>query len=269
MKASWRIAPPLALATTLHAMVLTGVVQWRGSTAGGEATLAPSHVASLSVRVTPQPERPQEPPVTATAPAAASSLETSTALDNPQPLTEAPASAHVSAPAEASPLREASAPPPVVSPHALAPTQPADLVPPAQPVATDTVSQSPAAAVATSEPGLDADRYHARRELSRPPKALTPIDIVFPPGVPTPGRHAAVLAVYIDEFGNVRKVRTEGEALPQAFEDAARNAFLSAKFRAGELGGQAVKAYIHVEVVFDEMPEARGLAASGLGRTSH
>ena len=73
-------------------------------------------------------------------------------------------------------------------------------------------------------PNQDPDRYHARRELSRPPKALSPIDIVFPPGVPTPGRHKAVLAVYIDELGHVRKVRTEGEALPLAFEDAARNA---------------------------------------------
>jgi hypothetical protein len=86
--------------------------------------------------------------------------------------------------------------------------------------------------------------------------------------VPTPGRHAAILAIYIDEQGHVRKVRTEGEALPLAFEDAARNAFLSAPFRAGELDGRAVKSYIHVEVVFDEQPEARGLAASALGMTA-
>ena len=45
-----------------------------------------------------------------------------------------------------------------------------------------------------------ADRYHARRELTRPPKPLTPIDIVFPPGVPAPGRQSAVLAIYIDEL---------------------------------------------------------------------
>ena len=240
MKKTWRIAPPLALATTLHAMVLTGVVQWRGSAQGDAEGHASAQATTLSVRVAPTTA--PEPIAEASPPQPQPSVATDAGV-TPQ-LAPAPA------PQPAAPAApDLSAPAPIVTP------------------ATATVSAE--ASMAPGDPEQDPDRYHARRELSRPPKALTPIDIVFPAGVPTPGRHKAVLAVYIDELGHVRKVRTEGEALPLAFEDAARNAFLSAQFRAGELDGRNVKSYIHVEVVFDEQPEARGLAISAIGRTTH
>lgn len=251
MKKTWRIAPPLVLATTLHAMVLTGVVQWRGSEAGGADGHASAQTASLSVRMTPAAAaRPAQP--------LAQAQETDEAAGTPALL--AP-----DAPAEPAPLAQAQ-----TLPGAQAPEK-ADAAP--VPTVELTAAQPPAlppiateAAATNGDPDQAPDRYHARRELSRPPKALSAIDIIFPPGVPTPGRHKAVLAVYIDELGHVRKVRTEGEALPLAFEDAARNAFLSAQFRAGELDGRIVKSYILVEVVFDEQPEARGLAVSSLGQ---
>lgn len=242
MKKSWRIVPPLALATTLHAMVLSGVVPWHGGGSAGEQGQARALASSLQVRVVPpastMPTQPPTPVLATLAP---------TDAPDAAPSTESVSAsrAELIAPAEVPPSVE----PDPVTMRATAPLP----------------ALTPPAGEGLGEP--EADRYHARRELSRPPKPLTPIDIVFPPGVPTPGRHSAVLALYIDELGQVRKVRTEGEALPQAFEEAARNAFLSAQFRAGELGGRAVKSYIHVEVVFDEQPEARGLAASALGQS--
>lgn len=247
MKKTWRIAPPLVLATTLHAMVLTGVVQWRGSEAGGADGHASAQTASLSVRVTPAAEAL---PAQLLAP----TPETDEAAGTPALLA-------LDAPAEPAPLAQAQTLPGAQTPEKAdaAPQLTAAQPPALAPIATEASSTN-------GPPDQDPDRYHARRELSRPPKALSAIDILFPPGVPTPGRHKAVLAVYIDELGHVRKVRTEGEALPLAFEDAARNAFLSAQFRAGELDGRIVKSYILVEVVFDEQPEARGLAVSSLGQ---
>ena len=246
MKKSWRIVPPLALATTLHAMVLSGVVPWHGGGSAGAEDRAHTVTSRLSVRLA-APSSPRPVPLS---PAAEVTRQTTVAP------TEAPEATAAAEPVLASGTE-------LVTPTALPPSPPPEAAPEA---ATAT---QPALTPPTAEGWGDpqADRYHARRELSRPPKPLTPIDIVFPPGVPTPGRHSAVLALYIDELGHVRKVHTEGEALPQAFEDAARNAFLSAQFRAGELGGRAVKSYIHVEVVFDEQPEARGLAASALGQS--
>lgn len=240
MTKTWRIAPPLVLATTLHAMVLTGVVQWRGGDTGRADGRAQAQASSLSVRLAPRAPALLEPHQVAVQ------------------ATEAPAAEPLpSTPAE--PALEPASPP-------VADTQP-DARPPQPPLPTlTTTANTPETSVAQDTSDAASDRYHARRELSRPPKPLTPIDIVFPPGVPTPGRHKAVLAIYIDEMGHVRKVHTEGESLPLAFEDAARNAFLSAQFRAGELEGRAVKSYIHIEVVFDEQPEARGLAVSSLGQ---
>lgn len=240
MKSSWRIVPPLALATTLHAMVLGGVVSWHGGESTSGATrVSPMH-ASVAVRTAPAAATPAAPTV---APVAA-----------PMP-SEAPALA---------PATEASPP----APLAQAADSPVSEAPP--PDAAVGVVDGVEVALAESTPSAaPADRYHARRELTRPPKPLTPIDIVFPPGVPAPGRQSAVLAIYIDELGQVRKVHTQGDALPQAFEDAARNAFLSASFRAGELDGRAVKSFIHVEVVFDEQPAPRGVAVSALGQAAH
>lgn len=250
MKKTWRIVPPLALATTLHAMVLSGVVQWHRGDAGSTPVTASGSTSSLSVRVA------QSAPAIAVQTSAPMPDGGDAADTVSAPATPSPDVADTSGMDQALPVAAATA----SAEAAPALTAPTDTAQP--PLSTE-------APATDGSPDQAPDRYHARRELSRPPKALTPIDIVFPPGVPTPGRHKAVLAVYIDELGHVRKLRTEGEALPLAFEDAARNAFLSAQFSAGELEGRTVKSYIHVEVVFDEQPEARGLAVSSLGRSTH
>jgi hypothetical protein len=111
------------------------------------------------------------------------------------------------------------------------------------------------------------DEYLPRGLLSQPPRALGIIDIPFPPGVPTPGRYKAVLALYIDELGVVRRIKTEGEALPAAYEEATRVSFQTASFQPGELHGHAVKSLIHVEVVFDDSQINRGMSSSALGQS--
>lgn len=98
---------------------------------------------------------------------------------------------------------------------------------------------------------------YARRDmLDRPPQALGIVQIGYPPGV-EPGRvRTGRLTLFIDEAGAVRKVMVASapnaeDALPAPFVEAAREAFLQARFAPGERQGMAVKSRIDVEVSFD------------------
>lgn len=245
----WRIGTALTVATSLHVAVLGGALQWgeagSGANPSTRAATEPTHPA-LQVRTV---HLGPPGPVAAAAPEVQTEDQVATQLE-PQ--------------LAASPQAATPAPAPSPSLAAALPTEvEAHPTPAPESVATQPVASTEPAAAATP------DVYHARRELSRAPKPLGPIDITFPPGVPTPGRHSAVLAIYIDEAGTVRKVQPVDAPLPDAFEEAARNAFLAARFRAGEREGRVVKSFIHIEVVFEERPESRGLALSGLGQSSH
>jgi hypothetical protein len=151
-------------------------------------------------------------------------------------------------------------------------TAPTSATPPQAPAADTTTPRapqvSPTAADTTSPAGTGArrDDYLPRSALSKAPAARGPIDIPFPPGVPTPGRYSAVLALYIDEQGTVRRVRPMDGELPGAYEEAARNAFPAGAFRPGEGQGVPVKAVIQVEVVFDDRHGMRGMSASQLAQ---
>lgn len=249
----WRIGTALTVATSLHAVVLGGALQWgeagSGANPSTRAATEPTHPA-LQVRTVHL-----GPP----GPVAAAAPEVQT-----EDQAEAQVATQLEPQLAASPQAATPAPAPSPSLAAALPTEvEAHPTPAPESVATQPVASTEPAAAATP------DVYHARRELSRAPKPLGPIDITFPPGVPTPGRHSAVLAIYIDEAGTVRKVQPVDAPLPDAFEEAARNAFLAARFRAGEREGRVVKSFIHIEVVFEERPESRGLALSGLGQSSH
>jgi TonB family protein len=129
--------------------------------------------------------------------------------------------------------------------------------------ATETAASAESA---DSQANARHDAYLPRGLLTRPPRALAMIDIPFPPGVPTPGRYRAVLALYIDETGTVRRVKVADAQLPAAYEEAARNAFQAASFTPGELKGLAVKSLIHIEVVFDETPAGKSMGATSLAQ---
>lgn len=96
--------------------------------------------------------------------------------------------------------------------------------------------------------------YVPRPQLSTAPRPSTPVVVPFPAEVTSPGRYAAILALFIDETGVVRRVRVDGPSLPKPMEDAARDSFLQAHFSPGEVDGRQVKSLIRVEVVFDNTP---------------
>jgi len=102
--------------------------------------------------------------------------------------------------------------------------------------------------------------YLPRVALSQAPKTLAAVLLDYPSEAPS-GRHVAQLTLYIDENGQVQRVRLNSAALPAALMDNARQAFLHTRFTPGEVEGRAVKAQIDVEVeyVADSLPRTMGL----------
>ena len=101
-------------------------------------------------------------------------------------------------------------------------------------------------------PGIDSDDdYFPRALLTAAPAPLEMVLIAYPAIEQDAGRYRSELTLFIDETGRVARVRVEGDQLPPALEQAARDAFTQARFRSGELDGRAVKSRIRVEVVFD------------------
>lgn len=88
------------------------------------------------------------------------------------------------------------------------------------------------------------------------PRPSSRVIVPFPKEITSIGRHTAILALFIDETGLVRRVRVDGPSLPKPMEEAARDAFLQAHFSPGEIDGRRVKSLIRIEVVFDNSPIA-------------
>lgn len=93
------------------------------------------------------------------------------------------------------------------------------------------------------------DEYLPRSALSGFPSALEPIFVPYPEGVPY-GDWRVIFTLFIDTDGSVRHVRSGTANLPAALEQAARQAFATARFKPGEVDGQPVKSRIRVEVEF-------------------
>ncbi len=130
-----------------------------------------------------------------------------------------------------------------------------------QPPASTTTSTAPAAisppqpTFGLVRPGSDSDAdYYPRASLSQGPTAVDAIVVDYPPIANDSGHHVSQLSLFIDETGRVARVRVEGPELPPALEQAARAAFMGARFRAGEVDGHAVKSRIRIEVEFDNRP---------------
>jgi periplasmic protein TonB len=101
-------------------------------------------------------------------------------------------------------------------------------------------------------PGIDsADDYFPRSMLTLAPSPLEMVMIEYPPIENDQGQYTSELTLFIDETGRVARVRVDGAELPFELEAAARNAFINARFRSGELDGRAVKSQIRIEVTFD------------------
>ena len=117
-------------------------------------------------------------------------------------------------------------------------------------------TQSQALSNANDDNRPSQDEYIPRPRLSISPTATTPVIVPFPTHFDTTGRFTAVLALFIDEDGIVRRVRVNDSTLPPSMESAAKQAFLQTHFRPGQVKGQLVKSLIHIEVVFDNSPIA-------------
>jgi hypothetical protein len=82
--------------------------------------------------------------------------------------------------------------------------------------------------------------------------------IIPPPTSDAPsGRYEGVLTLFIDEQGQVQNVVGSEPLLPPVMEQAAREAFMGARFVPGEIDGHAVRSKVRVQVVFDDTPIGR------------
>jgi hypothetical protein len=117
------------------------------------------------------------------------------------------------------------------------------------------------AGIENGGPGLPGTmpRYFNASELERRPIALLPIDPVIPQPAP---KHASlvVLAVLINETGNVDRVVPLTDNPGNPFRESAVAAFSRARFAPGLRNGAPVKSRMLVEVRFegakDESPAA-------------
>ncbi len=121
------------------------------------------------------------------------------------------------------------------------------------PVAEPVVTEAPAPPEPNwFFPAVDADdSYLPRSMLSVAPSPTGPVVIDYPAFDGEQARYVSELSLFIDTSGRVLRVRVEGKALPQALEEAARSAFLGARFQPGQQEGRAVRSRIRVEVSFD------------------
>jgi TonB family protein len=118
-----------------------------------------------------------------------------------------------------------------------------------------------AAADAPATPqAAGTDTYLSRDAVDLGPQPVGLIQIPYPEGVQPATEsalqagqvHTGRLTLYIDENGSVRRVQVHGDELPAPFQEAARNAFLQARFVPGQRMGQPVKVRIDIEVSFDD-----------------
>jgi hypothetical protein len=93
--------------------------------------------------------------------------------------------------------------------------------------------------------------YVPRAMLTVVPEPTQPVSISYPRDGPAEGHFKALLALFIDEQGVVQRVRSDGAALPPALEAAARDTFLNARWKPGQMGGRVVGSLIQVEVIFE------------------
>ncbi|MEY8690168.1 MAG: energy transducer TonB [Leptothrix sp. (in: b-proteobacteria)] len=126
---------------------------------------------------------------------------------------------------------------------------------PAQPAGRTEVA-APAPAHEPLMPGgeqIDPSLYLPRSALTEGASPLDMVDLPYPDQAPS-GDFRAELTLFIDQDGSVRRVRIEEGALPAALADAARQAFLRARFAPGSIDGVAVRTRMRIEIEFSAAP---------------
>ncbi len=112
-------------------------------------------------------------------------------------------------------------------------------------------------------PGQADDEYLPRSALTLGPEPTAEVLLAYPDHAPD-GRWQGVLTLFIDERGQVQRVRVESteSELPPPFQEAARQAFLAARFTPGQWQGQAVRSRIRIAVEFESTVASPGQSAA-------
>ena len=134
-------------------------------------------------------------------------------------------------------------------------THDADVAAAAAPTPATTPAQAPHDPAARQGP-FDEHHFLPRSALSVVPHALTPVLLTTPPSAPN-GRYSAELTLFIDETGQVRRVRVDSAGLLPDLEAQARQAFMTTRFQPGEVDGRPVRARLRVAVEFEALGPAR------------
>lgn len=115
----------------------------------------------------------------------------------------------------------------------------------------------PDSSALTVGPVDEVSSYIPRPFLTVPPVLLTTVLLAWPdsPGL-ADGRYQAVLTLFIDDTGFVRRVVVDDDGLPAPLAEVARAAFIGARFEPGQVQGHIVKSRIRVAVEFESRPTA-------------
>ena len=104
----------------------------------------------------------------------------------------------------------------------------------------------------TAPSGFD---YVPRERLTVVPVPLGAIEVPFPESVAGDITATVRLSLFIDEAGQVKRVRIDdGPMRVPALEQAALDAFAQAKFKPGQLEGRVVRSLVRIEVTFESRP---------------
>lgn len=107
------------------------------------------------------------------------------------------------------------------------------------------------------EPGgvmqLAEEHYYKIKELDVLPRPISPITPRYPEAIPSSIRRGVVqLEIKLNEDGLVTEVTVLDGEPPGYFEDAAREAFLNAKFTPGMKSGHKVRSLFTLRVHFED-----------------
>ena len=172
----------------------------------------------------------------------------------PQP--QAPGPRKLPAP----PVPPASPAPPVVPEQPPSQPEPAAsaVVPPQEPNTDIPQTPTEVASFASAAQEGGYAGYIPSTLLDDVPEPLGNVSISTPPGLalqPFLRNQRMVLRLYISETGQVDYVETESSSLPpvsaQVVEQAARAAFMAARFSPGKIKGEPAKSTIEIEVTLD------------------
>jgi hypothetical protein len=104
---------------------------------------------------------------------------------------------------------------------------------------------------------FDEKAYRALSAVTGAPTPVRPVEVPYPEGVAVAGTVTARLTLFIDEDGNVAKLIAGETQVPDAFVQAAKDAFEPAKFRPAEVDGTPVKVRMVIDVEFEDQAAKR------------